>query len=63
MGPMIRRIDLRDGAAGVDPDYRTLWPRIDLTAGLAGVREPWIAARGYTATARAPGSPPLTPQG
>ncbi len=26
---MIRRIDLRDGAAGVDPDYRTLVPRAD----------------------------------
>ncbi len=26
---MIRRIDLRDGAAGTDPDYRTLVPRAD----------------------------------
>ncbi len=26
---MIRRIDLRDGAAGADPDYRTLVPRAD----------------------------------
>lgn len=29
MGTMIRRIDLRDGAAGADPDYRTLVPRAD----------------------------------
>ena len=29
LGRMIRRIDLRGGAAGATPDYRTLVPRAD----------------------------------